>query len=284
MPLAKKLAIVAALCAVVVIGFFIWFFTAFYMSMERGEENRRKLQAEQRSGRAYFNEQPALLAVAQGVANNNPDAIRAAAQAVPDLNAPGHEGMTLLCFAIRESWQRPELFDAVNALLAIGADPNHTNGQQDSFAMAAAVHASEPVLRAMLDARGNPNATDPFGRPIILMNWYLGYFPGQARARMDLLLERGADINAAMPARDEEEAGDTLLIRRTKMGLKDPRAYADALSLLERGADPNRASANGTTFGKVLAAHRAQFSGPLKSAPPEFTALWTWAEGHSIQL
>jgi hypothetical protein len=35
---------------------------------------------------------------------------------------------------------------------------------------------STPVLRAMLEADGNPNTRDEFGRPTILMNWYLGYY------------------------------------------------------------------------------------------------------------
>ena len=35
-------------------------------------------------------------------------------------------------------------------------------------------------------------------------------------------------------------AGYSLLLYRTSMGLRDELAYADALHLLERGADPNR--------------------------------------------
>jgi hypothetical protein len=60
-------------------------------------------------------------------------------------------------------------------LLSLGADPNYTNGKPNSFATANAVRASEPVLRAMLEAGGNPNVRDEFGEPMILMNWYLGY-------------------------------------------------------------------------------------------------------------
>ena len=58
-------------------------------------------------------------------------------------------------------------------------------------------------------------------------------------------------------------------------------AYADALHLLERGADPNRAGADGMTFGKMLTEHRAHF-GKLKPTPVEFAALWDWAEKHGI--
>jgi Ankyrin repeat len=89
---------------------------------------------------------------------------------LPDLQAPGRDGATLLNFAVRQSWQRPESVETVKTLLSLGADPNYTNGERNFFAMANAVHASAPVLRAMLDAGGNPNTRDEVGRPIILMN------------------------------------------------------------------------------------------------------------------
>lgn len=269
-------AVLIAVCGVA------WFFVAFYMDMEKGERHRRQFQAELDSGRWDFGEQPALFAVAQGIVKNDPDAIRAAAKNVPDLQAPGRNGATLLNFAVRQSWQRPESVDAVRTLLSLGADPNYTNGNPDSFAMASAVHASAPVLRAMLEAGGNPNTRDEFRRAIILMNWYLGYYQGQARSRLELLLDHGADVNSAMPKDESDSAGYPLLLYRTAMGLKDHLAYADALLLLERGADANRAGADGMTFGNMLMAHRSQFQRTLKPAPAEFAALWDWAEKRGI--
>ena len=191
-------------------------FVAFIMDMEKGEEHQRQFREEQRSGKLDFGDQPALFAVAQAIAKNDQDAIRAAAKALPDLQAPGGNGATLLYFAVTQSWQRPELAEAVRTLLSLGADPNYTNGKQNSFAMANAVHASEPVLRAMLEAGGNPNARDEFGEPMILMNWYLGYYPNQARSRLELLLDHGADVNSAMPETASDSAGYTLLLYRTK--------------------------------------------------------------------
>jgi hypothetical protein len=264
------------------LGLPIMLFAAFWIDKEKGEVHRRQLQAEQRSGKWDFGEQPALFAVAQAIARNDPDAIRAAAQAVPDLQAPGRDGATLLDFAVTQSWQRPELVEAVRTLLSLGADPNYTNGKPNSFAMANAVHASAPVLRAMLEAGGNPNARSEFGRPMILMNWYLGYYPDQARSRLELLLDRGADVNSVMPEDTSDSAGYTLLLYRTKMGLDDNRAYADALALLERGADPHRAGADGMTFGKMLTEHRTDFGRRLKPPAVEFATLWDWAEKHGI--
>jgi hypothetical protein len=134
----------------------------------------------------------------------------------------------------------------------------------------------------MLDAGGDPNARDEFGRPIILMNWYLGYYKEQAGARARLLLERGADINSTMPNQGHDTDGYTLLLRRLSMGGPDDRvAYADALYFLEHGADPKRAGADGMTFAKMLAQHREQFAG-AKRPPPEFTALWDWAQARGL--
>ena len=198
--------------------------------MERGERHQRQIREEQRSGKWDFGDQPALFAVAQAIVKNDQEAIRAAAQDVPDLQAPGRYGATLLYFAVTESWQRPELAEAVRTLLSLGADPNYTNGKRDSFAMANAVHVSAPVLRAMLEAGGNPNARNEFGEPMILKNWYLGYYPDQTRSRLDLLLDHGADVNSAMPEDRSDSSGYTLLLYRTNMGLDDKLAYADALA------------------------------------------------------
>jgi ankyrin repeat protein len=257
-------------------------FVAFFVSMERGERHQRQIREEQRSGKWDFGDQPALFAVAQAIVKNDQDAIRAAAKALPNLQTPGRDGTTLLYFAVTQSWQRPELAEAVRTLLSLGADPNYTNGKRDSFAMANAVHASAPVLRAMLEAGGNPNTRNEFGEPMILKNWYLGYYPDQARSRLDLLLDHGADVNSAMPESESDSAGYTLLLYRTKMGLDDKLAYADALALLERGADPNRAGADGMTFGKMLTEHRAHFGRTRKQPPAEFAALWEWAQRHGV--
>ena len=130
----------------------------------------------------------------------------------------------------------------------------------------------------MLEARGNPDTRDEFGRPMILMHWYLGYYNNQARSRLELLLDRGADVNSAMPADEWDSAGYSLLLYRTKMGLDDSLAYADSLLLLERGADPNRAGADGMTFGKMLMDHRAHFQQTRKRPPADFAALLTTHE------
>jgi len=256
---------VIAVVILMAVGAVVLLFVAFIVSMERGEKHQRQIRAEQDSGRWDFGDQPALFAVAQGIVKNDPDAIRAAAKSVPDLQAPGRYGATLLNFAVMQSWQRPESVEAVRTLLSLGADPNYRERSRNSFAMANAVHASALVLRAMLETGGNPNTRDEFGQPIILMNWYLGYYQNQARSRLELLLDRGADVNSAMPE-DRSDSGYTLLLYRTKMGLGDSLAYADALLLLERGADPNRAGADGIYIWKDAGGSPSAFPADAETA------------------
>ena len=270
---------VLAIVVLVGVGAVAWL---AFVSLEKGEQHRRQFQAELDSGRWDFGNQPALLAVAQGIVKNDPEAIRTAAKGVPDLQAAGRDGATLLNFAVRQSWRRPQSVEAIRTLLSLGADPNYTNGNRNSFAMADAGHSSARVLRSMLEAGGNANTRDGFNQPMILMNWYLGYYKDQARSRFELLLDHGADVNSAMPADRSDSAGYPLLLYRTAMGLDDNFAYADALLLLQRGADPNRAGTDGMTFGKMLMNHRAHFQRTHKSPPPQFVALWDWAEQHRI--
>src|SRR5438874_4990701 len=271
--------IVAAL--ILCLGLPIVLFAAFWIDMEKGEVHRRQMEEEVRSGRHAFGDQPALLAVAQAISANDQDAIRAAAKAVPDLQAPGRDGTTLLCWAVRETWQRPQLVEAVRTLLSLGANPNYTNGHRESFAMGNAVHGSARLLRSMLDAGGDPNARNEFGWPIVFMHFKLGYYKDEERARLDLLLDRGADINSTVPETESDSTGYTLLLYTTQNGLHDSREYADALHLLERGADPNRVAADGMTLAKMLVEHRKQFEAG-KGAPAEFVQLWEWAQTHGI--
>ena len=264
------------------VGALVLLFVVGFVSLQKSERHRRQFQAELDSGRWDFGQEPRLFAVAQGIVKNDSETIRAAAKSVPDLQAPGRDGTTLLNFAVRQSWQRPESVEAIKTLLSLGADPNYTNGQPNSLAMADAGHSSAPVLRAMLEAGGNANTRDEFGRPMILMNWYLGYYKDQARSRLELLLNHGADVNSTMPNDRSDSAGYSLLLYRTAMGVDDKLAYSDALLLLERGADPTRSGADGMTLGKILANHRAHFQKTHKSAPTEFTQLWDWAEKHGV--
>ena len=171
----------------------------------------------------------------------------------------------------------------MKTLLSLGANPNHNNGRPDSFAMVEAAEGSALVLRAMLDGGGDPNSRDEDGVPIILRNWRVSFYTdSQSRARLNLLLDRGADINSTMPESRWGCAGYSVLLYRTSMGLEKPQAYVDALHLLERGADPHPAGGDGMTLVKMLVAHREQLTRDRKGPPAEFLALWEAAQARGI--
>jgi hypothetical protein len=263
------------------LGLPLGLFAAFWIDMEKGDVHRRQIEEQIRSGRYDFGDQPALLAVAQAISANDRDAVRAAAKNLPNLQAAGRDGTTLLCWTVRQTWQRRELVEAVKTLLSLGADPNYTNGHRESFALAESVHGPLSGLRAMLDAGGDPNARNEFGWPIVFMHFRLGYYKDEERGRLDLLLDRGADINSTVPERDSESAGYTLLLYTTQNGLHDSHEYSDALHLLERGADPNRVAADGMNFSKMLIEHREHFAAG-RGTPAEFARLWEWGQTHGI--
>jgi hypothetical protein len=263
------------------LGFPVAFFGAFWIDMEKGDVHRRALEEEMNSGRYAFGDQPALLAVAQAIRANDQNAIRAAAKNVPDLQAPGRDGTTLLCWAVRQTWQHRQLVEAVKTLRSLGANPNYTNDHRESYALADSVHGPAAGLQAMLEAGGDPNARNEYGWPIVFMHYKLGYYKGEERARLDLLLDHGADINSTVPEKESQSAGYTLLLYTTQNGSHDSREYANALHLLERGADPNRTAPDGMNFSKMLMEHRKQFTSG-RGAPPEFSPLWEWAQTHGI--
>src|SRR5438309_11394903 len=105
MTVTKKILLIAGICVALVVAAWVCLVVAFIVDTERGEEHQRQIREEQSSGQWHFGDQPGLFAVAQGIVTNDQDAIRAAAKARPNLQAPGRYVLTLLCFAVAESWQ-----------------------------------------------------------------------------------------------------------------------------------------------------------------------------------
>ena len=258
----------------------------FGIEWGRGEARAKQRRDDQESGKEAFGDQPALFAVAQAIVRNDQEGIRAALKNVPDLHAPGRDGTTLLYFAVSRTYHREDRIEALKTLLAAGANPNHNNGQRSSFALVNAAEASTAALRAMLDAGGDPNGRDSDGVPIIFSNWDVSaYRDRESHSRFELLLERGLDVNSTMPVTGRCCAGYPLLLYRMAKGMedKDAQAYAEALQLLEHGADPNRATPAGKNFAQLLTEHRDYFAArENKTPPPQFQALWQWAQAHGI--
>jgi hypothetical protein len=259
---------------VLAVGLPFSFFSTVIIAMINIESLQRAEREKQASGESAFGDQPALYAVAQAIVANDQEAIRAAAKNVPDLQG-------LLYFAVTRTWQHAEAVEAVKTLLSLGANPNYKSGDRNSFTLAAAVHGPVAGLRAMLDAGGDPNSLSEYGWPLVFRHYKLSYYSDQDLARLDLLLDRGADINATVPRNESECAGYTLLLYATWNGKHDPDEYVEALHLLKRGADPNLAAPDGMTFGKMLTQQRKEYAAD-HGAPPAFEALWAWAQEHGV--
>jgi len=117
--------IVASL--ILCLGLAVAFFGAFWIDMEKGEVHRRQIQEEIRSGRYHFADQPALLAVAQAISANDQNAISRGREGRSGFaGASSGTERRLLCWAVRETWQRPQLVESVKTLLSLGVEPNFT--------------------------------------------------------------------------------------------------------------------------------------------------------------
>lgn len=244
----------------------------------------RSEAADIHSGRFDFSEQPNLLAMAEAISKNDEAAMRVAAKNIPDLQASGRDGMTLLYFAVNEALERPELTRAVEILLSLGAQPNFTNGDPHSFAMARSVHGPVRLLRAMLEAGGNANARDDQGKPIVFDNWQTTYFENEQGARLNLLLEHGADLNAIWPDSEPGYAGYSLAMFRASMGRGDGQGFADALILVQRGADFRHATKEGITLASILQEDARWFQRQREGAPPSFAPLIQWLREQGVAV
>jgi hypothetical protein len=131
----------------------------------------------------------------------------------------------------------------------------------------------------MLDAGGNPNAKDSQGKPIIFGLWSTIYHPNDRAARLDLLLDRGADINSIVPNDFSYHAGYSIAMERASGGIGEAGDYTEALHLLQRGADFHHAASDGVTLTRILAEHRKSYTDEHKPLPPEYNALRDWLKG-----
>jgi hypothetical protein len=245
---------------------------------------QRRYERQLHSGDIDFADQPQMLAVAHAIDRNDENAVRSAAKALPGLQATNEDGKTLLYFAVDEAITRPELVKAVQILLSVGANSNYTNEHFESYALAQSTHGSLALLKAMLDAGGNPNAKDSQGKPIIFGLWATIYHPNDRAARLDLLLDRGADINSSLPNDSSYHAGYSLVMERASGGIGEASDYSEALHLLQRGADFHHAAPDGTTIVQILVDHQNTYSDEHKPPPPEYNILCAWLKAKGAPL
>jgi len=219
----------------------------------------------------------------RAIVKNDQDAIRAAAKALPNLQTPGPYGNDVaLLRRKRKSWQRPELAEAVRTLLSLGRGPKLHQRQARLLRYGqrgACVGAHSP--RDVGGGWKSETLAMSFGEPMISQELVFGLLPGSGKVRDLIYSSTTAPISIPRCRRVSRILPVIrLLLYRTKMGLDDKLAYADALALLERAAAiRNRVAADGMTFGKMLNGTSDAFSDERSNRPPtEFTALWDWAQ------
>ncbi|HZF28025.1 MAG TPA: ankyrin repeat domain-containing protein [Gammaproteobacteria bacterium] len=178
------------------------------------------------------------------------DAATALAEAGADLNAVDPEGTTALVIAIINAH-----YDVAARLVEEGADPNigDTAGMAALYAAVDMVHMAPFVNRPSPRASGSLSSAD----------------------LVTVLLEHGANPNAALRApllMRQHNGGDPSLGNGATPLMRAAKAADVALmqTLLDHGADPSRAMANGNTALLVAVSGRA---GSLTPDAPMFQAV-----------
>ncbi len=159
-----------------------------------------------------------------------------------DPNLTGRSGVSALAAAAYKGNDR-----IVELLLAHGADPKLKDATGKAPIVYAAGRGFETIVRRLLDAGVDPNAR--YGNDLTALMWAAGAEDGvgarAASAVIDLLVERGAAINAA------DNRGRTALMIAAERG--DP-AIVDAL--LRHSPDPTIKDKSGKS-ARDLAANAA---------------------------
>jgi hypothetical protein len=166
-----------------------------------------------------------------------------------DLTTPGKQDMTLMWYAILH-----QNYPAVQTLVALGLDPDkqfaHGIGSALYYAMLSRKDPSDQtgirLLQAMFDGGFSPNYKTPAGTPLLQR----AAGPGGSLETVQLLLERGANINA------RDSLGRTALTDAITATNPDIALY-----LVNHGADVNTYTVNGVTVGWFVA-------GPLERLKP----------------
>jgi len=170
---------------------------------------------------SYFTD-PNQIAMANAVENDDVARVRELARSGVDVNARGEQGMSFVVWAMGHRRK-----NALRALLEARANPNAPGTME-----LAAKDDDPDYLRLLLSAGGDPNTKNHNGEPLIFtavgeMRW----------ENMRALIEKGADMNA------RGKDGSTAIFL-----LAGLNQYAEVDWLLQRGADITPATDTGATL------------------------------------
>src|SRR5262245_35751607 len=190
-------------------------------------------------------------------------------EAGADAAAVSPEGETALMVAARTG-----KVDAVNALLARGADPNtKENWRGQTALMWAAAEGHAAAIRALIARGADLKARSNAGFTPLLFAAREGRI-----ASVNALLEAGADLNESLPVRRRgPQAGAPQTAGQNappaEIGLNAfllaaaNAHYELAALLLDRGADPNAAPQGYTALHQVSWVRKAGIAGSNNPAP-----------------
>lgn len=169
----------------------------------------------------------AARSMAAAMARNDTSAMRQIAASKLDLNAVGKSGTTLMTFGVMYA---PS---AIPLLIDLGADPRFAPPGADS-PVAQAVYSSSRALESLLK-KGVP--------PVDRDGEHLAFYAMRQDQRgvLNLLLHYGAD------AKTTDRKGVSMLMRAAQQ-----RLWAEALTMIERGADPTYVAPNGDTLASIM--------------------------------
>ena len=158
-----------------------------------------------------------------------------------DLNTPGGEELTLLFFAMNESFYNnnpPERLQIITDLVRAGADPLQPQmNMPGSPAEITAKGDRDIWLKAMLDGGLDPNAKDKLYHEALIFST----IKSTNNSTLALLIARGADINT------RNSLGETPLVEAFFSSEFDKVFF-----LLDHGADPNPVNKQGRSFRQML--------------------------------
>ncbi len=190
--------------------------------------------------------------IARAVREGQPDKLKTLLQTpIPRL----HEGGELLAYAIMEagstSYKPAEKLECVRLLFEAGAQLDSADTDDVPIHMAVASSGNASLLRLLLEQGADANAYQPnFKRPIIFeaINSYQ-----TPEASVRALLEFGADPNATA-VEDDEQGPISALWWAAQTG-----RWSSCTALLEKGANPDFKTADGTTFRSYVVEQEKDF-------------------------
>lgn len=166
----------------------------------------------------YFVDEQTLQ-VAEAAAEGDIEKIQTLKDKGANIDGIGKDGVTPLLWALSQGNKK-----GVEALLSLGADPNHQTEDGDSMMSLASQMTDHDFLRLAVKYKGNPNLTLANGPPRSPLMAAIG--PG-GLDNVKTLLQAGANINYQDPV-----TGDTPLMQAGDLNQFDIVYY-----LLEQGAD-----------------------------------------------